>query len=343
MPSVTEIKARLAEHAEAVCKAYLPNGRRAGNYWIVGDIYGSKGRSLYIRLRGPFDRIGKWTDAATGEHGDLLDIIRNSAGLSSFPDTLFEARSFLSLPHPPQGIQTDNPYQCTDRPAKARRLFHAGHSLAGTIAEQYLRGRAIGGRLSADTLRFHSKCYYRRNEDASLRILPAMLAAITDLSGTITGVHRTWLRTDGSDKADIEDPRRVMGHLIGHAVRFGRAHDVLIAGEGIETILSIRSVLPAIPAAAALTANHLSLLLLPPTLQRLYVAQDNDPPGISATRTLIARAKAAGAEAWPLIPIHDDWNSDLCSLGPDITLANLRGFLHPSDLHPIQGLFEVPA
>ena len=46
------------------------------------------GRSLYVRLHGP-DRgpgaAGKWTDAATGEHGDLLDLIalnRDSARLA---------------------------------------------------------------------------------------------------------------------------------------------------------------------------------------------------------------------------------------------------------------------
>lgn len=38
---------------------------------------------------------GKWTDAATGEHGDLLDVIRESCGLLEFGDVLSEARRFL--------------------------------------------------------------------------------------------------------------------------------------------------------------------------------------------------------------------------------------------------------
>ena len=68
----------LAEHAEAVCKHYLSNGRRCGNYWIVGDVNNHAGRSLYVRLKGPLSgkgARGKWTDAATGENGDLLDLI----------------------------------------------------------------------------------------------------------------------------------------------------------------------------------------------------------------------------------------------------------------------------
>src|SRR3546814_20639810 len=43
---------------------------------------------------------GKWTDAATGEHGDLLDVIRESCGLVDFKDVAEEARTFLSMPQP---------------------------------------------------------------------------------------------------------------------------------------------------------------------------------------------------------------------------------------------------
>jgi len=68
--------ARLARDAEAVCHYYLSNGRRSGRYWIAGDVQNTPGRSLYVRLSGPDygpGAAGKWTDAATGEHGDLLD------------------------------------------------------------------------------------------------------------------------------------------------------------------------------------------------------------------------------------------------------------------------------
>ena len=69
---------RLARNAEAVCRHYLSNGRRQGRYWLVGDVANTPGRSLYVRLSGPDSgkgAAGKWTDAATGEHGDLLDLI----------------------------------------------------------------------------------------------------------------------------------------------------------------------------------------------------------------------------------------------------------------------------
>ena len=67
---------RLARNAEAVCRHYLSNGRREGRWWTVGDVANTPGRSLFVRLYGPDTgrgAAGKWTDAATGEHGDLLD------------------------------------------------------------------------------------------------------------------------------------------------------------------------------------------------------------------------------------------------------------------------------
>jgi hypothetical protein len=91
----------LARHAEAVCRYYLPNGRRHGGYWLVGDINNTPGRSLYIRLAGPDygpGAAGKWTDAATGEHGDLLDLIAANRGLEDFRKLCDEVGRFLSLP-----------------------------------------------------------------------------------------------------------------------------------------------------------------------------------------------------------------------------------------------------
>ena len=97
----SELAHSLGRQAEAVCRHYLSNGQRQGNYWQVGDARNTKGRSMFVRLKdSPKGRAGKWTDAATGEHGDLLDVIRESLGLINFADVADEARTFLSLPHP---------------------------------------------------------------------------------------------------------------------------------------------------------------------------------------------------------------------------------------------------
>ncbi|TAU38940.1 DNA primase, partial (plasmid) [Rhizobium leguminosarum] len=82
MLSASDLAGRLAQDAEAVCRHYLSAGRRAGNYWLVGNVANNKGRSLYVHLAGP--RAGRWTDAATGQFGDLLDLVRETCAPVDF-------------------------------------------------------------------------------------------------------------------------------------------------------------------------------------------------------------------------------------------------------------------
>jgi Toprim domain len=343
MPSqAAELAHRLARDADAVCRHYLSNGRREGRYWLIGDVTNTPGRSLYVRLTGPESgkgAAGKWTDAATHEHGDLLDLIAANRRLSRLHDVLDEARSFLSLPRPeqePSGRMSPAP---AGSPESARRLFAMAQALPGTIAEAYLCRRGITALHGAGALRFHPRCYYRADADAPTEAWPALIAAVTDLGGRITGAHRTWLDPSGEDKAPIDTPRRAIGHLLGNGVRFGVAGKpapaqagVMAAGEGIETMLSLRSAMPTLPMVAGLSANHLAALLFPPTLRRLYVANDDDPAGDAALATLTGRAHTAGIEALRLSPMLGDFNEDLRRLGLADLRAALRLQLAPEDV-----------
>jgi hypothetical protein len=154
---------------------------------------------------------------------------------------------------------------------------------------------------------------------------------VPDLGGRITGAHRTWLNPSGCGKAPIDTPRRAMGDLLGDAVRFGMASDVLAAGEGIETMLSLRCVLPTLPMVAALSANHLAAILLPLTLRRLYTARDMDLVGDAAATSLTERAEAVGVETLTLSPRLGDFNEDLRTLGDELRAA-LRIQLAPQDV-----------
>jgi hypothetical protein len=330
-----ELVHRLARDAEAVCRHYLSNGRRQGSYWLVGDVRNTPGRSMFVRLsESPKRPAGKWTDAATGEHGDLLDIIRESCGLLDFRDVADEARRFLNLPRPdpePASAIARTAAQ-TGSPEAARRLFAMSRPIGGTIVEAYLRHRAIVNLYHGGSLRFHRRCYYRPAEDSPTEIWPAMIARVTDLGGRITGVHRTWLDPEGVGKAPIDTPRRAMGNLLGNAVRFGLADDVLGVGEGIETALSLRYALPALPVAAALSANHLAAMLFPLTLRRLYIARDRDAAGDAAVTVLTQRAQAAGIEAIVLSPQCGDFNEDLRNFDINALRAALRIQLAPEDV-----------
>ncbi len=337
-----ELAHRLARRAEAVCRHYLSNGRREGSYWLVGDIANTPGRSLFVRLKGPDSgkgAAGKWTDAATGDHGDLLDLIAMNRGLGHLRDVLDEARRFLSLPRSEvarERLQLDPPVP-TGSPEFARRLFAMSRPITGTIAEAYLRKRGITAFHEAGALRFHPRCYYRAAAGAPTETWPALIAAVTDLGGGITGVHRTWLAPSGNDKAPVATPRRAIGHLLGHGVRLGVACDVIAAGEGIETMLSLRRIVPTLPMIAALSANHLAAFRFPPTLRRLYIARDDDRAGDAAIATLIDRARAAGIEAVTLSPRCGDFNEDLRQLGVHALRAALRLQLAPEDAARFMG------
>ena len=338
----SDLATRLGRQAEAVCRHYLSNGRRQGHHWQVGDVRNAPGRSMYVRLKdSPKGPAGKWTDAQSGEHGDLLDVIRESLGLIDFTDVVEEARRFLSLPHPepepPPKRHASTPAPSGSAEA-ARRLVSMSRPVGGTLVETYLRNRGITALHGTGNLHFHPRCYYRPDDHGPTEQWPAMIAAVTDLSGRITGVHRTWLAPDGSGKAPIDIQRKAMGDLLGNAVRFGIAGDVMAAGEGIETILSARQAIPGMAMAAALSAAHLAAILFPDSLRRLYIVRDNDPAGDGARDSLVERANTAGIEAVVLSPSLGDFNEDLRHFGTDALRAMLRVQLAPQDVDRFMAL-----
>lgn len=335
-----DLSQHLSRNAEAVCRHYLSRGRRQGRYWLAGDVQNSPGSSLYVRLHGPNSgpgAAGRWTDAATGEHGDLLDLIRENLGLFSMAEVLEEARRFLHLPAPLHnpGRPPDPPSVEAPRSAieAARRLFRAGRPVRDTVAAAYLTGRGLSAAVGTPALRFHPRCYHRPGGDGPTLTCPALLAAVTDLGGEITGVHRTWLAPDGSDKAALAEPRRARGHLLGNGVRFGGpVRHVLVAGEGIETVLSFLLVLPGLPMIAALSANHLAALAFPFKLSRLYVARDGDAEGVRAVDRLRQRGAAeGGVDVRELVPLGEDFNADLMEHGSAGLARSIAAQLHPAD------------
>jgi hypothetical protein len=295
-----------------------------------------------VRLTGPESgkgAPGRWVDFATAESGDLLDLIARACRLHTFRDVLEEARRFLSLPEREcPGSWPARPPATSGSPEAARRLFASAKPIPGTLAAIYLRHRGIVDVGDLPALRFHPTCFYRAHEGAPRETWPALLAAVTDPEGVITGVLRTWLARDGSGKAPLATPRRSMGRLLGHGVRLGHAQPapaeagVLAAGEGLETMLSLRALLPALPIVAALSATHLAGFVPPSRLRRLYIARDNDRVGRRAAGMLSARADADGIEALVLTPHWDDFNTDLTTLGPEALAASLHVQLTPEDV-----------
>ena len=319
------IAAALAARAEDVCRHYLPGGSRQGRFWIAGDIDGTPGRSLYVRLFPP-GTPGKWNDAATAEHGDLLDIIRHRSGAPTFREALTEARRFLALPSPSPLSNTPAADDTYDSIAAARRIWQHCKPLAKSHAEAYLQARSITPR-PLPALRFHPSLRYR--EGSSIRNLPALVAAATNNDGAVLGIHRTWLDPKAPAKAPVSSPRKALGTIHGLAVRLTphTAGEPLVVGEGIETVLSVVETIPAIPAAAALAAGHLAAFTPPRGTAPLLLAADRDPEGETAAERLSHRAADLGVPASVILPEHGDFNEDLKHLGHDVLTARLLPLL----------------
>ena len=170
----SELARRLARDAEAVCRYYLSNGQRQGRYWLVGDVRNTPGRSMFVRLSGPESgpgAAGHWTDAASAEYGDLLDVICESCGFIHFCDAVDEARRFLSLPRvepcrSPKPVRTPVP---AGSPEAAQRLIAMSQPIRRTLVETYLCNRGIKAVHDAGALRFHPRCYYRPDDSSPAR------------------------------------------------------------------------------------------------------------------------------------------------------------------------------
>ena len=316
----------------------LSAGRRSGHHWLVGDVDNTPGRSLYVRLNGPTSgkgAPGRWCDAATSQHGDLLDLIRLNRGYGSLRDAMDEARSFLALPRPdPKPYHpSDRGPRSSDTVAMARRLFASGQPIRDTLAQRYLQARGIDlAGLDAGALRFHPAAHYREAPDTPRQTWPALLAAVTDPAGTVMGVHRTYL-DPGLDsarlgKAPVASPRRSLGQLAGNGarLRFGDS-PVLLVGEGLETVLSLMPLFPDAAAIAALSAAHLAMLALPSATTTLLVARDNDAAGRDAAERLFERAGSAGLAATVLRPRLIDFNADLRRWGHGALAERVRAQL----------------
>ena len=145
------------------------------------------------------------------------------------------------------------------------------------------------------------------------------MAAVRDNAGALTGIHRTWLDPRRPAKADLRSPRKALGRIHRNAVRFGRPlpGGALVAGEGLETVLSIVAAVPGLPAAAALSASHLAAFEPPEGIGLLIVARDSGEDGVTAALRLRNRCRDLGIEAVVAAPRLGDFNDDLVKLGAD--------------------------
>ena len=309
--SAGDIARMLAGQILHLAPELLPGGRRNGQEWCVGGVDGSPGESCRVHLGG--QKSGVWSDFATGESGDALDLVAAVLYRGDKKAAFAWALIWLGLAQPghaapatqrafvPEKSAPAAP--ATDfRKAALALYLSAAPQLAGTPADLYLRGRGIDlSRLGRQprALRFHPACWCT---EAGTK-LPALVAAVTDGAGQHVATHRTWLEQRGGQwgKARLKDPKMTLGRLCGGSIRLQRgaskkalkdapAGETVVVGEGIETCLSVALACPDMRVLCAVSMSNAGSLALPDQIGAVVLLADND-----GVRRLVAEGREDAA------------------------------------------------
>ncbi|HEY1447495.1 MAG TPA: toprim domain-containing protein [Caulobacteraceae bacterium] len=299
--------------------------------------------SFAIYLAG--ERAGRWKDFATGETGDIFDLIGALLGLREKWDAYWWACAYLGIARneveQASPEERDRAKRNRDRRAAQAREESARYSarlkgwwlrlqpIDGTVAETYLReARGLPLRRPAPgALRFHPALDHVSDE-GEVTTWPAMVAAVVR-GPVIVGIHRTWLASDGSGKAPVDTAKKMLGPVRGGVIPLAKgptgltagkadragARSTLAVGEGIETCLTVAAARPDFRVWAAGSLSLMGSVEWPPCASGVVLLGENDasPVARKAFQAVEAlwRKQAAGRRlevARPLVGSDfNDW------------------------------------
>jgi len=311
-------KAELSRNPWAVCVALgcaMPQAK-GGDYWFIQPKRFSDATTFWVaRHDGSFRHEGK------NVGGDIIELIAYvldkprfealkwayvhlgwEAGQAGEGRGLTDAE-IIARDEEARRKQAE---QAARREARGQRMAShwAGLPAAqGTIVETYLRDAR---RLAIDLLshfpgclKFEPVAEHTCEETGEVTEWPAMVALLArDGKRGGTGIHRTFLRPDGSGKAPVKPAKIMVGIKKGSAIRLARGlgdlsprdamargHKCpLIIGEGIETTLKVAAFMLDCRAWAAGDMGNMAALAWPPYASDIILLKDNNlhPPGSKA-------------------------------------------------------------
>lgn len=306
---LTAIKARLVETARDWLPPLFPEARLTHDRRALrcADLSGRPPRgdgSCIIHLDGPY--AGWGFDFATGERAGPVDLIYHGTGMTE--GRLFdEAARLAHMEHDVALRHRSASPARPDHSLEIRRILDECMPLAGSLAETYLQARGLRDPGAPDLL-YHPDL----TDFEARRGCPGMVAIPRLVSGEAAGgIHRTYLRDDGSAKAPAG--KKMLGTIAEAAVRlFPVPEDgQLGVAEGIETALSAHALF-GIPVWAALSADGLARFRWPEGTRHVTIFADAGDVGRQAAATLSDRLNVADIANRIVTPLHgDDFNDDL--------------------------------
>lgn len=177
----------------------------------------------------------------------------------------------------------------------ALEIWHSARRTAGTLAEDYLRGRGITIPVPP-SLRYHPGLCHAQTG----LILPALIAAVQGPDRRIVAVQRVFLNEYGR-KATVSTPKMSLGPLGAGAVRLAHAGPVLGLAEGVEDALAAMQT-TGTPCWAVLGGNRLRRVELPPEVAEVSIFSDGDAAGREAAEKAVRHYRREGRKARAFLP-----------------------------------------
>ena len=141
-----------------------------------------------------------------------------------------------------------------------------------------------------------------------------MIAAVTTWPrDEVMGIHRTYLKSDGSSKADVDLDKMLLGPISGGAVRLGPPAPKMAVTEGIEDGMTIFQE-TGMSVWAATSAPAMRSMVLPalPMAAEVVVCSDPDSDGQTAAMAAAERWVSEGRSVSNAVPpIGMDFNDVL--------------------------------
>lgn len=341
-----EIKALLQSRVHDLVRELAPDGNLSYGYWIARNPARDdrKAGSFWIMVARPGKAPGAWRDEATGDKGDIIDLVAYTRGLDR-GQALKWARAWINFEDVPPAARRqareDQAKARIERERKAADLLAQNRKrafacyveakkakLIGSLADRYLLGRGIDLR-QLERVPGAIGFTPRMRHAESNTWWPVMVAAMTGPDGSVWAVHRTFLAGDGSGKAPVAPARKIWPSFSGAVMKLARGEtglpdaeaakhgllDTLVICEGVEDGLSIALARPDLRVWAAGSLGNVAYVRLPDCCERVIVAADNDWGKPQAMAQLDKALAALHAQGRPVrvarSPIGKDFNDVL--------------------------------
>ena len=333
------------QYARIICEKYLSNGCRIGGNWHVANInngirrHAHKQGSMVINLTS-----GKWTDFATGEKGDIFDIIRHYSVNNKA--AYRRAAEFVNngVPAHSKGksVAPLQPPSVIDGEYKAKNyigLCRAAKPVINTLAQKYLNSRQI---YHYNGLYFHPAIFAGNGQKSPALLTPlCKFPRPRNANKFIIAVHVIFLNSEGGKNEACPIPKKIYGRckdshvfIPSNSLEKDRGKKTALFCEGLETGLSVSQFFDNGDLFAALTATNLQSLKIgnmpfedvddfSKKYEKVIIVQDNDMAGEKAAMSFyknnhhIMPIKVITSE-------YKDFNDDLCELGKDRFISILK-------------------